>query len=257
MMIQCFGLNEPEVQEGEPRKIEKVFDYEEDIEEIGKKLDKQNREKFSKEECDSIFLTSTDILDDINTIKIEKTGDFTEHIEEIKKQALKEEILFSSEEFDIFGGITEDKTKIRSLGNSKHREIEKSKYRLLEINKNTENEQYIKTLEEVNKYLDGAIEKAKFGMKLNGFFASTGALNNQKYNILYIEPENALDTLKDCEKINLYNINLNENTKAIALTNIMYYDNSNKTLPIRNEYRIQNISRHEQIEIRTKETKII
>jgi len=52
-------------------------------------------------------------------------------------------MLFSSEDFDIFGGMTEDKTKINTLGNTKHREIKKSKFRLLEINKNTTNEQYV------------------------------------------------------------------------------------------------------------------
>ena len=37
---------------------------------------------------------------------------------------------------------------------------------------------------------------------------------------------------KDAKKINLYNIKLNKNTKAIALTNIAYYDNTNRTLPL-------------------------
>ena len=57
-------------------------------------------------------------------------------------------------------------------------------------------------------------------------------LNNQKYSILYINPKNALDTLKNEDKVNLYNIRLKEKTKAIALTNIIYYDNANLTLPI-------------------------
>lgn len=218
----------------EPRQIEKVFDYEEDIEELGKKLDKNNRERFSKEETDSMFIASTDVIEDLNNLEIEEI-DFSDHLGKIKEQALKEEMLFASEEFDIFGGITEDKTKISSLGNTKHREIEKSKFRLLEINKNTESEQYKNTLNEISTYLDSAINKAEFGAKLNAFFASTGALNNQKYAILYINPKNALDTLKECEKINLYNLKLNENTKAVALTNIIYYDNTNETLPVRNE----------------------
>lgn len=235
MMIQFFGLNEPEKEEIEQRQIAKVFDYEEDMEELGKKLDKKNREKFSKEECDSIFLTNTDIINDINLFEISEEQDFTEHLEDIKKQALEQEMLFASEEFDIFGGITEDKTKISSIGNTKHREIEKSKFRILEINKNTSNEQYKKTLKNVRKYLNKSIERAKFGANLNVFFANTGALNNQKYTILYINPEKALDNLKEHDKINLYNIKLNENAKAIPLTNIMYYDNSNRTLPLRNE----------------------
>lgn len=229
------GLNEPEVIENEQRQLEKTFDYEEDMEDFGKKFDKENRVKFSKAECDNIFMTDTDVINDINALKNEQVEDFTEHLEEIKKQAMKEEILFSSEEFDIFGGMSEDKTKISVLGNTKHREIKKSKFRILEINKNTENSQYIKSLNEITESIDKSISKAELGVKLNGYFASTEVLNNEKYNILYINPQNALNVLKKYDKINLYSIKLDEKTKAIPLTNIMYYDNTNATLPLRYE----------------------
>ena len=226
------GLNEPEKEEVITRQIEKTFDYDEDLEEIGKKLDKKNREELSNEECDSLFIANTDVLEDINILKNEEKEDFTEHIEKIKKEALSEEMLFSSEEFDIFGGITEDKTKLNTLGNTKHREIKKSKFRILEINKNTKNEDYIENLKDITKNLDNAIDKAKFGMKLNGFCAIDGIITGQRFNILYIRPEEALASLKTLDKINLYKIKLNERTKAIALTNIVYYENNNRTLPI-------------------------
>lgn len=231
-----FGLNEAEPERVQPKQIERSFDFNDDIEEFGKKQDIKNRERFSKEECDSLFIASTEVIDDINLVASEDAEGIEKRLKEIKKQALEEEGLFASEEFDIFGTITEDMTKINDLGNVKHREIKKSKFRVLEINKNTNKEQYINSLNDVIKYINSGIDKAKFGMKLNVFCASTGALNNKRYNILYINPQNALDTLKEEEKINLYNIKLNENSKAIALTNIIYYDNKNKTLPIRNEY---------------------
>ncbi|MCI8621543.1 MAG: hypothetical protein HFJ50_07580 [Clostridia bacterium] len=232
----ALGLNEPEKQEEIKRQIEKVFDYNEDMEELGKKLDKQNREKLNKEECDSIFIASTNVLEDINTLKSGKEANFKGALKEIKEEALKEEVLFASEEFDIFGTMTKDKTQISTLGNTKHREIKKSKFRILEINKNTKNEEYIETLKEITNNLDSTIDKAEFGANLNAYFASTGVLNDEKYSILHINPENALETLKDEEKINLYNIKLTKKAKAIALTNIIYYDNGNQTLPLRNEF---------------------
>ncbi len=247
----ALGLNEPEKEEIETRQIEKTFDYEEDIEEIGKKLDKQNREKLSREETNSIFIANTECLNDINTLKEDENPDFSESIEKIKEEALKDEVLFSSEEFDIFGGMSEDKTKISNLGNAKHREVKKSKFRILEITKNTENEEYIKTLKEITKYIDEAIEKSKIGITLNAYIASNNTLNNTKYSILYLNPQNAIDEIKDSEKINLYSIKLNEETKGIPLTNIIYYDNNNKTLPLRNECIRQNISRYEQNKART------
>ena len=184
-----FGLNEPEVIE-KKNEIEKVFDYKEDLEELGKKLDKKNRENFSKEDFDSIFITSTEILEDINLTRQNENVNFDERIEKLKEEALKTEILFSSEDFDIFGSMSEDITKINNLGNQKHREIMKNKFRLLEITKNTENEQYVKHLTEIIKNLDKAMDKAKFGYKLNAFFASTLPLNNKEYNILSIDPQN-------------------------------------------------------------------
>ncbi len=227
-----FGLNEGEKEEVKHNEIEKVFDYVEDMEELGKKLDRKNREAFSKDELDSIFITDTKTLEDINSLRNKEKENFDEQIEELKQEALKTEILFASEEFDIFGSMSEDKTKINVLGNTKHREIKKNKFRILDITKNTKNEQYVKRLQEIIVSLDKSIEKAKFGFNLKAFYASTDVLNNNDYNLLYINPKNALEKFKNFDKVNLYNIKLKENTKAVALTNIAYYDNTNKTLPI-------------------------
>ena len=224
------GLNEPEKEEVKHQELEKTFDYEEDLEELGKKIDKKNREIFSRDEFDSVFIAGTEILKDINALK--EKEDFTNSIETLKEEALKTEILFTSEEFDIFGAMSEDKTKINILANTRHREIKKNKFRIVEITKNTKNEQYIQRLTEIKETLNKALDKAKFGFKLNAYFASELPLNNQEYDILYINPKNALDTVKEYDKINLYSIKLKEDSKAIALTNIAYYDNNNRTLPI-------------------------
>ncbi len=143
------------------------------MEELGKKLDKLNRKKFPKEECDSVFIAGTEVIEDINKLKNEEESNFANRIEQIKNEALQEEMLFASEEFDIFGTITEDKTKINTIGNAKHREIKKSKFRILEINKNTNNETYVNTLQGIVKGLEKAISKAEFGEILNVYYAST------------------------------------------------------------------------------------
>ena len=143
------------------------------MEELGKKLDKLNRKKFPKEECDSVFIAGTEVIEDINKLKNEEESNFENRIDQIKNEALQEEMLFASEEFDIFGTITEDKTKINTIGNAKHREIKKSKFRILEINKNTNNENYVNTLQGIVKGLEKAISKAEFGETLNVYYAST------------------------------------------------------------------------------------
>ena len=45
--------------------------------------------------------------------------------------------LSENEEFDIFGGIIQDSTKVSKIKNKKHRELAKDKFNILEINKNT------------------------------------------------------------------------------------------------------------------------
>ena len=55
------------------RKIEKTFNYEEDIEEFGKKLDKIQRNNLSKEDTDSVYIATTDLIDIINKVVIDKT----------------------------------------------------------------------------------------------------------------------------------------------------------------------------------------
>ena len=126
-------LSEIDAEEEVPvTNLEKTFDYLEDLEELGKNMDKIIRKKLSKKECDSIFLATTEILEYINMIKDK------EELEESDLQLLEQELndikekttivssLFPKEEYDIFGGLSEDKTKIRVLAGRKHREIEKN-----------------------------------------------------------------------------------------------------------------------------------
>ena len=58
-------------------------------------------------------------------------------------------------------------------------------------------------------------------------------MQNQ-FNIFSIRGEQAIKEIKNPEnkRLNLYKIKLKENTNVAALTNIVYYDNINKTLPL-------------------------
>ena len=52
------------------KRIEKTFDYEEDFEELGKKLDRMQRKNLSKEELDGTFIATTNVIEILNKIKI-------------------------------------------------------------------------------------------------------------------------------------------------------------------------------------------
>ena len=220
------------IEQHEPIKIDKIYDYQEDLEEIGEYIDKLQREKLKKEECDYIYLTITDIINDLNEIKNNSNADFSKRIDELKEKIKNEEVLFNIEEFDIFGNISEDKNKINTLLNKKHRESKKNKYKILDISKNTTKDEYLQKIIRAESILSKAIEKIKINMNINIYLATGNGINTNSYEIFSINPENAINKMDNLDKISLYRINLKNNIPAVGITNIMEYDNNNKTLPV-------------------------
>ncbi len=220
------------------KKITKVFDYEEDIEKLGSIMDQMQRKILTKEETDSIYLTTTDILEILNKTKKNDITpkDIEINLKEMKRQAVEEKSLENDEEFDIFGGIAQDSTKVSKIKNHKHREIPKDKFNILEINKNTNQLGYKLALEKVVSNIAKALEKVVVPEDLPVYKAIGGEdLDNQKINLFNINPEReikeVLNNYKN-SKINFYKINLKEGTNAISYTNGIFYDNQNKTLPV-------------------------
>ena len=54
----------------------------------------------------------------------------------------------------------------------------------------------------------------------------------QGFKYFYINPNEAIEYYKDEKEIELYKINLKEDSKVFYFSNSVYYDNYNKTLPI-------------------------
>lgn len=216
----------------EPQKIEKTFDYEDDIDEIGIQFDKYQRKELDEEECDSIYIATTNVIKDINKIKQDNCNSLDESLELLKEEAQKEKTLFSTEEFDIFGNISEDKTKIKSLGNSKHRENKKDKIQILDITKNTTVDEYVNTLKEALQRINKSLTKLKSIMDIDLYMTSDKVLNTDEFGVFAINPEHAINKEKNKEKINLYKIHIKEGMPITIFSNIIYYDNTNKTLPL-------------------------
>ena len=227
-----LGLGEGEIQKEEikQKKMNKVFDYEEDFEELGVSLDKQQRKNLSKEECDGIYIVATDVLKDLNELR--QKDDIVEDdiFNNLKEEA--QEQLLQEEEFDIFGTISEDSTKIKMLGNKKHRERKKERVKILNISKNTSKEEYIEKLKEILEKIEKAIKNNKLSSDMSIYMAEEKVLNTDEFAIFNINPKNALADTENMEKVNLYRINLKHNMPALALSNIIFYDNTNKTLPV-------------------------
>ena len=216
----------------EHKKIEKTFDYEEDINEIGIKFDNYQRKELTKEECNSIYIFTTNILKDLNKIKQEDIDNLEISLEELKHEAENERSLFLTEEYDIFGNISEDKTKIKSLGNTKHRENKKDKIQILDITKNTTVDEYIDSLKQIKDNVLNCLSKLRSVMDIDIYMASDKVLNTDEFGVFCINSEHTMNNVKDLDKINLYKVHIKENMPIIAFSNIIYYDNNNKTLPL-------------------------
>ena len=150
-------------------------------------------------------------------------------LNEIKDKTTIVSSLFPKEEYDIFGGLSEDKTKIRVLAGRKHREIEKNMYRVIDINKNTSLERFIEKLRKIIEDMEKALSQIKAPMNMSLYIAEENIEKN-KFSIYHINPEEAINEISD-SKEKICRVNIKKGMPVIFLTNTIYYDNYNKTLP--------------------------
>ena len=220
------------------KKIAKTFDYEDDLEKFGKTMDKMQRKNLSKEETDSIYITTTNLLPLLNKIKINEfqPKDIENMLKEIKKEAIEEKTLSEKEEFDIFGGMLQDSTKVSKIKNKKHRELPKDKFNILEISKNTKQIGFKLSLENVISNIKTALTKVVVPEDLPIYKAIIDdKIDDRKINVFDINPEEEISMAiknEDNNRINFYKINLEEGTNAISYTNCIFFDNQNRTLPV-------------------------
>lgn len=150
-------LNEGTQEVHQTRKLKKTFNYELDFEDLSKQIDKAEREIFTKEETDDIFIASTNVLEDINDVlngyKIAE-----EHLNALKEEMVNTDKVIT---FDIFGSISSSKDQIKTLGNIKHRENEKNKFAVLNIKDSTTLAEYKDRIEQIIENIKTCLEKYK------------------------------------------------------------------------------------------------
>ncbi len=214
--------------------IKKEFNYDSDFEKFAEDIDVIQRKYLSKDELDSLYIAAI-MLDTINAII--SPNETTKKEIETSLRRLKQEITeeaLKTEEFDIFGGLSQDNRRVTSLANKKHREIHKDLFNILGINKKTKITEYKFELDRVANNIKAAMSKIKTNRSLIAYYASHEKLSLDKINVFSLNQESELErVLKSGEnKINLYKINIPEGSNLLAFTNSAFYDNQNKTLPI-------------------------
>ena len=232
-------LDEGEQEEINVKKIEKIFDFEDEFENFGIQADKLQRNIFTDDELDSAFIASTDVLALLNKMesKTIENKEISEKLKDLKVQReLNDEDDSEEEDFNIFGKIRETKNKERTLGNKTHRESPRDKYEILEIKKGSKGLELKRNLEKVLQNIETAIRKNKTEEDMYTYIVTSDKLEFDTMERLNLNSQEELDDfLKNEEGANrfyIYKIKLPKETNYIAFTNIIFFDNKNMTLPI-------------------------
>lgn len=217
--------------------IKKAFDFEMDFETMGVSVDKIQRVKLSKEETDSLYIASTELIEIINLLRSGKMDKqkMEAALTYLKDEFNKNRLYIESELFDIFGNIDNDNRKIKYIGSRSHRESEKSKFRILNINKKIDVFDFTEKLLSILSYLEGAIPKmsSKYEMPLYKVVPITDNIHENDFSIFDINVESELENYTDSGEgaVNLIKVNFKENMPLLYYSNIIFFDNANQTLP--------------------------
>ena len=218
--------------------LKKSFDFKTDFEDLGAKVDTLQRKKLSREEMDALFIAKTEVLyllnmlreNDLNKVALENT------LEELKEEFNNNRLYIDSETFDIFGNVEDDSRKLKYIGSRSHRENEKTKFKILNINKKIDVFDFTEKLQSLISYLEGATPKAtaEYDFSLYKVAQITEKVKEQSFDIYNLNVENALQEYDDNGEgaLNLIKLNYKEGLPLLYYSNIMFFDNTNQTLPI-------------------------
>lgn len=226
-----------EPEEKEEKVIKKVFDFEMDFENLGSEMDKLQRRKFSKEEIDSLFIAKSNLINVLNSLRNNQMDEsqIKTSLSDLREEFKQNRLHIQDESFDIFGNISDDGRRTKYIGSRSHRENEKSKYKILNINKEIDVFDFTEKLQAIRTYIEGAIPKitSGFDITLYKIVGISDQINEKNLEIMNINIENELREYDDKGEgaFNLIKINLKEGMPLIYYTNIMFFDNTNQTLP--------------------------
>lgn len=218
--------------------FKKSFDLEMDFEKLGEEIDAIQRKKLSHEETDSIFIAQTELLELINKLrsnKMEKYG-LQDALNILKQEFNEDRLVIDSETFDIFGNIEESNNKVKYIGSRSHRETEKSKFKIMNINKKIDVFDFTEKMQSIVNFLEGSIPKINslYDMPLYKLVPISENVEEDKFAIYNINVENELKEFKEDNEgaYNLICLNYREGMPLLYYSNAMFYDNTNKTLPL-------------------------
>ena len=220
------------------KSLKKVFDLETDLEDLGAKVDTLQRKKLSREELDSVYIASTEVLPLLNMLRANDLNKkaLEDCLLRLKDEFNENRLLIEEETFDIFGNVADDNTKLKYIGSRGHRENNRSKFKILNVNKKIDVFDFTEKLQSIITFIEGAIPKAKseYDFSLYKVCQITEKVEENAFEVYNLDVEKALEKYQDGGEgaLNLIKLNYKEELPLLYYSNIMFYDNSNQTLPI-------------------------
>ena len=233
------SLEESEEEEFNVKKLEKIFNCEDDFEDFGANADKNQRNKLTDSELESVFITSTDTLPLLNrmNLKVAENKEISAELKKLKLTKIKSKDLVEDDDnFNIFGRIRQTNNKERTIGSKTHREQPRDRLEILEIRKETRGLELKKNLEKVLENIKKAIKKNELQEDMYVYKVTSEELEFNTIEDVSLNSENELNAFlknePNCKKLYLYKIKLPKGTNFVAFTNIIFFDNKNMTLPL-------------------------
>ena len=233
---EVLALEEGEKEELSTTEIEKQFDYDEEFEKFGEKVDKNQRMKFTDSELDSSFIATTEVLELINKTykKQVENKDFSEEIRILKES--KNTNIDEEDDIDALKISDSDSTEEKIMGSKVHREKKRDKYEILDIRKGSRGLDLKKSVVSIIKDIKKAIKKNTTEEEMYIYKAMSDELDLKELQSFSLNEEQELKKYliknKLKRKNNLYRIKLPKESNFIGFSNIIFYDNRNMTLPV-------------------------
>ena len=193
-----------------------VFKYDDDIEALSEEVDDLQRKKFSIDEMEAIFVARY-LLQGVNSV-ITKSDTYV--LDEEFNQ-LQENLKNIDH---ILDGV-DDATKVKEINHKKFRETRRSISEILRFNKSTTLEDFKEKMREIGKLVNESYQKIVSPYEMNVYYAK----RNKGFIIGEIDP---YKLLKNPDVDKLYKMKVDSNTHLIFLSNCIFYENQNKTLPL-------------------------
>lgn len=219
-------------------KYKRKFDFESDFGELGITADKSQRVKLSKNELDNLFVAyDSDLLPIINMLKAgDMDKDVIEQVfMELKKEYARTALQGKEDTFDVFGSMRDDMTQVKYIGNKSHRENEKDKYQILNINKKIDVFDFTERLQMIVNSLNESLLKIKsvYDMPIYRIIPINDRVHTSGFEFYNVNIEKELEQYKHKEEsaIKLIKLNIKEEMPLVYMSNIIFFDNINNTLP--------------------------